>query len=151
MQIRKLKHWIENISRILQHCFSLTRESDWQLLCCCHACTLGSSNFLWKTKYARLQSLRWERGSCSEHRWYPYCLMVLHSIVGSRLSLFKTTYENVRFKKDRSSSIIVVTATALRMPDEIKTHSQNVKLITFTLVFFRLALLGGWGTSIINI
>ena len=65
--------------------------------------------------------------------------------------MFKTTYENVSFKKERSRSIIVVTATALRMPDEIKTHSQNVKLITFTLVFFRLALLGGWGNSVINI
>ena len=37
------------------------------------------------------------------------------------------------------------------MPDGNKTNLQNVKLITFTLVFFRLALLGGWGNSIINV
>ena len=131
MQIRKLRHWIENISRILQQCFSLTRESDWQLLCCYHVCTLGSSNFLWKTKKDSLQSLRWERGSCSELTWYPYCLKAHHKIGGSR------------FKKNRSSCTIVVTATALRTPDGIKTNSQNVKLIILTLVFFRLALLGG--------
>ena len=37
---------------------------------------------------------------------------------------------------------IVVTAMVLRMPDGSKTHSKNVKLFIFTLVFFRLALLG---------
>ena len=67
------------------------------------------------------------------------------------LCLRQLTYENFSFKKKRSSCKTVVTATALRMPDGIKTHSQNVKLIIFTLVFFRLALLGGWGNSVINI
>ena len=135
----------------MQQSFPLTRESDWQLLCCCCVFTLSWSTFLWKKNKLIFQSLRWERGSCSEHTWYPYCLKAHHKIVGSPWSLFKTTYENFSFKKNRSSCITVVTATALRMPDGIKTHSQNVKLIIFTSVFFRLALLGVWGNSIINI
>ena len=62
--------------------------------------------------------------------------------------MFTTTYENLVFIKTDAD---VLTPTALRMPDGIKTFSQNVKLITFTLVFFPLALLGGWGNSINNI
>ena len=86
-------------------------------------------------KNQTFQSLRWERGSCSEHTWYPCCFKARHKIGGSRWSLFKTTYKNFNFNKNRSSCIIVVTATALRMPDGIKTHSQNVELIIFTSVF----------------
>ena len=37
------------------------------------------------------------------------------------------------------------------MPDGSKTHSPKAKLLIFTLVCFRLALLGGWGNSNNNI
>ena len=37
------------------------------------------------------------------------------------------------------------------MPDGIKARAQNVELIIFTQVFFRLDLLGGRENSIINI
>ena len=59
---KTIKYWIKNISRnIGAVIFKLapelyiTKETKWPLLYCCHGNTLGSSLFLCKTKYPRLQ------------------------------------------------------------------------------------------------
>ena len=103
--IRNFKHWTEDILKVLQQCFSLAREWDWQLVCCCHVCTLGSRTFRWKKKkkttnisvcghWGQREVIAW-----NTHTRYLYCLEAHHYIFGSRWSLFKTTYENFSFKK----------------------------------------------------
>ena len=66
---------------ILEQCSSnlapetyITKEKEWHLLCCYHGNTLGSSLFLWKPNIPICNLLKWDRGSSSVHKWFPYCL-----------------------------------------------------------------------------
>ena len=99
--MKTAQHSIENNSRNIKAVFFALGTSnvhhnkkEWHPLCCCHGNTVGSSLFLWKTKYPHLQPFKWVRGSCSEHTWFPYCLYSPYWIGGSGWSLFKIKSEN---------------------------------------------------------
>ena len=60
----------------------ITKETEWHLLCCYHGNILGSSLFLYKTKYPICNLSKWDRGFCSEHTWFTYCLTLPIRLLG---------------------------------------------------------------------
>ena len=169
MQIRKVKHWIENISRILQQCFpNLATEMYITIQ------EKKIDSFCFVAMSTLLAPVLWCENSniqvCSPLGWAEGLARNTH---GSHLALTlsirllrvndRCVRQLMRIRILRKTKIIVVKATARQMPDGSKAHSPKGKLLTFivsletyhllifTLVCLWLALLSGWGNSNINI
>ena len=76
------------------------------------AILLASVSFWEKPNIPICNLLKWDKGSGSEHTWFPYCLNSSHEIVGDGYCLFKIKSGNFSLNYNRTSSITVVVALA---------------------------------------
>ena len=83
---KTVQHSIKNTVslKILKQCSSnlapetyITKEKECHLLCHCHVNTLQSLSVK-NQNVSICNLLKWDRGSSSEHTWFPYCLNSPH-------------------------------------------------------------------------